>query len=75
MLLLGSFAAMLLSAGLLVIPANADITSHCTDCTKDEGTFVIVSACKPTGVDGCFCPLSNPTTNNCFFIGAEKPQK
>ncbi len=77
MLLLGSFAAMLLSAVLLVMPVNASVTSHCTDCTKlINGTALEVATCKPTGVDGCFCPLPPPLfSNNCFFVGADKTQR
>ncbi|HEY6350577.1 MAG TPA: hypothetical protein VI636_14315 [Candidatus Angelobacter sp.] len=77
MLLLVSVVAMILSAALLITPANASITSHCTDCTKLVApTVVEVAACKPTGVDGCYCPLPPPLlSNNCFFIGGDKPQQ
>lgn len=65
---MGSVGATLLSVALLITPAAAVGTPHCTVCTKDLGTAVIVSACQPVGVDGCACPLANPTTNNCHFI-------
>jgi len=76
-LLLGSFAAMILSAALLITPARASVSSHCTNCSKlINGTTLEVADCKVTGVDGCFCPLTPPLfSNNCFFVGADKPQR
>ncbi len=73
-LLLGSFAAMLFSAALLVKPANAGVTSHCTSCTAVDATGVaITAACHVRPIDSCFCPLTGKIiANNCFFIGVKK---
>jgi hypothetical protein len=76
MLLLGSLGAMLLSAALLVVPANAAIGSHCTHCTAIDSNGVSVTAvCHVRPVDACFCPLSGRIIqNNCFFIGGAQPK-
>lgn len=76
MLLWLSLAAMLMSAVLLIAPANASVTSHCTHCTAVDSTGATVTAtCHVRPIDGCFCPLTGTITfNNCQFIGATHPQ-
>jgi hypothetical protein len=73
-LLLGSFGAMLLSATLLISPANAGILSHCTSCTAISATGAHVTAtCHVAPIDACFCPLTGTIVkNNCQFVGAKK---
>ncbi|HLJ25414.1 MAG TPA: hypothetical protein VKY85_01770 [Candidatus Angelobacter sp.] len=67
MLLLGSFGAMLLSAALLVMPADASVTSHCTGCTAIDSTgATVTSTCHVRPIDSCFCPLTGTIiSNNC----------
>lgn len=74
-LLFVSFAAMLLSAALLITPAGASITSHCTTCTAAIGGSTITANCQIRPRDACVCPLSGQiVSNNCLFLGATKPQ-
>lgn len=72
-LLFVSVVAILLSVVMIIAPASASVTSHCTDCTKLVGpTVVEVSTCRLVGIDGCECPLPPPLlSNNCFFVGAQ----
>lgn len=65
---------MLLSVALLVVPANARVTLHCTSCTVIDSTGATVTAtCHVRPVDSCFCPLSGRIiSNNCQFIGVKK---
>lgn len=68
-LLFGSLAAMVLSAVLLIVPAQA-FTPHCTSCTAVGANGVAVTAnCSVRPIDSCFCPLSGHIVfNNCLRI-------
>jgi hypothetical protein len=70
MLLLGSIGAMLLSAALLVMPANAAITSTCSGCTfLDSNGNLVTVACKVRPIDLCSCPvIGNLVRNNCLHL-------
>lgn len=63
MLLCASVGAMLLSTAMLILPASGQTGGRCSGCSR--GT--VTSGCKVVGQDSCFCPLTNPTTNNCFI--------
>ncbi|HLJ29742.1 MAG TPA: hypothetical protein VKY85_23745 [Candidatus Angelobacter sp.] len=73
MLLLGSFSAMLLSAVMLIMPANASAGSSCTSkgCEQNSGHLLFAS-CEAVANGGCVCPLPHPTFNGCALAGAER---
>ena len=70
MLLLVSIVAVLLSGALLIAPANASVTSHCTSCTAvDSNGNSVTSRCRIAPVDSCSCPLTGKITfNNCLHL-------
>jgi hypothetical protein len=69
-LLLVSVCAMILSLALLMSPASASVTSHCTSCTAlDSNGNAVTSTCHVAPVDSCFCPLSGKIIqNNCLRL-------
>ena len=70
MLLFASFAAVILSLALLITPAGASVTSHCTSCTAIDSTGAkVTSTCHVAPIDACFCPLSGQIiSNNCLRL-------
>lgn len=69
-LICGSIAALLISLSLVIAPANASITSHCTSCTAIDGAGnLVTSGCHVAPIDACFCPLTGKiVTNNCLRL-------
>ena len=64
-LLLTSFAAMIVSAALLIAPDHAMAGFRCTSCTVIDSSGNRVSAsCQVAPVDSCFCPLSGTIIKN-----------
>lgn len=76
MLLFGSSGAMLLGTLMLIMPANASVSSGCASkgCETIAG-HVQFASCEPVVNGGCVCPFPHPTFNNCVLSGAERPLK
>lgn len=70
MLLLVTIAALVCSFALLISPASASVTSHCTSCTGlDANGNQVTSTCRVAPIDACFCPLSGHIiSNNCLRL-------
>ena len=67
MLLFGSVSTMLLSAVMLIMPANASVTSGCASkgCETIAG-HVQFASCETVVGGGCACPFPNPSFNGCL---------
>jgi hypothetical protein len=78
-LMLGSVVAILLSGALLITPASAATSSFCTTCSKlvNGGSALLVSECKTSTTQVCFCPLQPPLFSNTCVppATADKPLK
>jgi hypothetical protein len=72
MLLFGSVSAMVLGTVMLIMPANASVSSGCAskNCEQNTGHLIIAS-CQAVANGGCACPLPHPTFNNCVITGAD----